>query len=254
VVQLLDRAPTRTESPRTTTGRTGMRDLTPPRLLGLVARRAVRGRSRRYAKLGALAVGMVVLVPALVSRLDVMPGLDAPFEQRTIDRSSAPLLLALADLSDYHAATGTFQVVVDLERDRENIPSLIAGERTTFLATGTVDALVSFTGLRGDSVVVPADGGPVRISLPAPRVGPAHVDPAQSRVVARDRGIATRIGGVFKDNPTSERELYVLAEDRMEQAAGSSDLTRRAEDNTRAMLTGLARSLGHPDVIVTFTR
>jgi hypothetical protein len=190
---------------------------------------------------------MVVLVPALVSRLDVMPGLDAPFEQRTIDRSSAPLLLALADLSEYHAATGTFQVVVDVERDRENIPSLIAGERTTFLATGTVDALVSFTGLRGDSVVVPADGGPVRISLPAPRVGPAHVDPAQSRVVARDRGIATRIGGVFKDNPTSERELYVLAEDRMEQAAGSSDLTRRAEDNTRAMLTGpgpLARPPG----------
>jgi hypothetical protein len=244
VVQLLDRAPSRTETT----------DLTAPRLLGLAARRAVRRRSRRYARLGALAVGLVVLVPALVSRLDVMPGLDAPFEQKTIDRSSAPLLLALADLSEYHAATGTFQVVVDVERDRENIPSLIAGERTTFVASGTVDALVDFTGLSGANVVVPADGGPVSISLPAPRVGPAHVDPERSRVVARDRGIATRIGGMFNDNPTSERELYVLAEDRMEQAAASSDLTRRAEDNTRAMLTGLVRSLGHPDVTVGFTR
>jgi hypothetical protein len=43
--------------------------------------------------------------------------------------------------------------------------------------------------------------------------------------------------------------LYALAEDRL---AADSDLRERAEINTRAMLTGLAESLGVDQVEVRF--
>ena len=42
------------------------------------------------------------------------------------------------------------------------------------------------------------------------------------------------------------------AEDRLTAAAAGSDLRERAETNTRAMLTGLARSLGVAEVEVRF--
>jgi hypothetical protein len=55
-----------------------------------------------------------VLVPAGVTVAGWLP--DDPFEQEVVDRSTPPLVLALQDLNEYHAATGTFQVVLDRDR------------------------------------------------------------------------------------------------------------------------------------------
>jgi hypothetical protein len=60
------------------------------------------------------------------------------------------------------------------------------------------------------------------------------------------------VAGVFSDNPTSERELYLTAQDRIARAAKSSELEVRAEENTRAMLQGLLGKLGFEQVNVTF--
>ncbi len=68
----------------------------------------------------------------------------------------------------------------------------------------------------------------------------------------RDRGVIDRVGGLFSDNPTTEREVAMLAEDKIADAAADSDLRRRAEENTRDMLTGLARALGYTEVVVRF--
>ena len=51
---------------------------------------------------------------------------------------------------------------------------------------------------------------------------------------------------------TDERRLYQLAEDKLEEAATQSGLVERAEENTRAMLQSMLRSLGYRDVTVTF--
>jgi hypothetical protein len=71
-------------------------------------------------------------------------------------------------------------------------------------------------------------------------------------VFARERGVLDRLGSVLSDNPTSERELYRLAQAKMQAAAAQSDLQARAEQNTRAMLQSMLRSLGYRDVTVTF--
>jgi hypothetical protein len=196
-----------------------------------------------------------VLVAALAvlgadRALDALPDVSNPLQEQVIDRDRPALVLALADLSDYHAAQGSFQVVVDRERDTKYVPGFVKGERTTYLAVGSVDGLVDFRGL-GEGAVQVA-GQAVTITLPQPRLGEPVVDLEQSRVVSRDRGVLDRVGGVFSDDPTSERDVALSAQGKLADAAAQSDLLRRAQDNTRSMLTGLARSFGYTDVTVRF--
>lgn len=207
-------------------------------------------RRRIPRRLLAAGIGLAVLVPVGVQLADLLP--DEPFGQEVVDRSTTPLLLALDDLHEYHAATGTFQVVVDREVDTRYVPSVISGERVSFLATGTADAYVDFEGLDAGRVALSVDGTSATIVLPAPRLGEVRVDPAESRVLDRDRGLVERVGDAFGDNPVDDSELYALAEDRLSAAAAGSDLRERAETNTAAMLTGLARSLGVDEVDVRF--
>jgi hypothetical protein len=197
----------------------------------------------------AALVGGLVVVGA-DRAFDALPGFDAPFEEQVVDRSRPALLESLADLEEFHAAKGSFQVVVDLERDVRYVPSWVKGERTTYLAVGSVDGLVDFGGLSGDAVET--DGTSATITLPAPRLDEARVDLAESRVLDRDRGVVDRVAGALDDSPTSEREVALVAQDRLAAAAAESDLLERAEANTRAMLTGLAGSFGYDDVTVRF--
>jgi hypothetical protein len=207
---------------------------------------------RRRTPLRGVAVLVALLLLAVAGLRLLLPGSGNPFGHRTVDRSGPALMLALADLSEYHAAQGQFQILVDLERDTKWVPSYLSGDHVTFLAMGTVDATVDFTGLTKDAVRVSDGRRSVSITLPRPRLADAVVDPTQSRVLNRDRGALDRIGGMFVDNPTSERRLYSAAEQKLSAAARQSDLQQRAQTNTRDMLTALTRSLGFDQVTVTY--
>src|SRR5829696_2133853 len=207
-------------------------------------------RRRVPPRLVAAGVGVAVLVPVGMKVADWLP--DNPFGQDVVDHSTTPLLLALQDLHEYHAATGTFQVVVDREVDTRYVPSAISGERVQLLATGTADAYVDFAALDAGGVTLSADGMTATIELPAPRLDEVRIDPEESRVLDRDRGLVERIGDAVGDDPVDDSALYAEAEDRLAAAAAGSDLLERAETNTRDMLTGLARSLGVDEVEVRF--
>ena len=211
---------------------------------------AARRRRRVPLRLIAAGAGAAVLVPVGMQVAGWLP--EDPFGRDVVDRSTTPLLLALQDLEEYHAATGTFQVVVDREVDTRYVPSVISGERVQLLATGTADAYVDFGALDDGAVTLSADGTSATIELPAPRLDEVRIDQDESRVLDRDRGLVERIGDAVEDDPVDDSALYEMAEDRLAAAAGESDLRERAETNTRGMLTGLARSLGVDDVEVTF--
>src|SRR4051812_39959009 len=101
-------------------------------------------RGLRGVLLTAVAVvALLLLIPAL------LPGLN-PFREETKDRSQPVLLKSLEDLSEYRAATANMQVVVDVEKDTRLVPSWIKGERTLFVAAGTVDAAVDFGAIAKD--------------------------------------------------------------------------------------------------------
>ena len=91
------------------------------------------------------------------------------------------------------------------------------------------------------------------VTLPEPTLAKPVVDPARSHVANRDRGLVNRIAGVFTDNPTSERELYLTAQQRLAKAAKGSELRARAEANTDEMLQGLLGKLGFERVNVVFS-
>jgi hypothetical protein len=209
-------------------------------------------RRRVPLRLIAAGAGLALLVPAGLGIHDWVAGWGNPLEPEIVDRSTAPLLLALEDLSEYHAATADLQVMVDLEVDTPWVPSVISGERVHFLATGSADAYVDFDGLDAGAVTLSSDGTSATIVLPAPELADVRIDPEESRVVDRDRGLVERIGGAFAENPIDDSDLYALAERRLGAAAAESDVLERAEGNTREMLTTLATSLGVEHVTVDF--
>jgi hypothetical protein len=141
--------------------------------------------------------------------------------------------------------------VVAVEPDAAYLPDAIRGDRTIFLAQGTVDASIDFTGISADAIQVHEDRS-VTVTLPEATLSEARIDPEESRVVARDRGILDRLGAVLSDNPVDDTPLYARAEDRLGQAAAEAGLADRAEANTRRMLDGLMGELGYDDVTVVF--
>ena len=210
------------------------------------------GRPRRgLAKvLGVGAVGVLAAL-GLGQALDFLPDLENPFGTEEVDRTGPAVLQALHDVSRYEAATGDFQVIVDVEHDAPYLPDAIRGDRTVFLAQGSVDAAVDFTGISDDAIRVAEDGS-VTVTLPEATLSEARIDPDTSRVVDRDRGLLDRIGSALSDDPTDDTELYARAEDRLGAAATEAGLTDRAEANTRRMLEGMLRPLGYDDVTVVF--
>lgn len=196
-------------------------------------------------------VAAIFLVPGWLFGL--LPSIPNPFAEKTVDRSQPALLRSIQDLREFRAATGNFQVIVDLERDTP-LPAKILGERTLFVAAGSVDAVVDFSALTRQNVVVSDNRRSATITLPAPTLSRPRLDLARSRVYDRDRGLLNRIGDVFSDGG-DQQELYVAAEAKLLAAAGGgSGIRRRAEANTRAMLRSLLRSLGFTSVTVRFDR
>lgn len=196
---------------------------------------------------------VVVILAVGVSRLaGLLPSFDNPFAGETVDRSQPALLQAIEDLAEYHAASGQFQAILDVEQDVRFVPSFIGGARTVFLAGGTVDAYVDFGGLAEEAIEISDDGSSVTVRLPPARLSEPRIDPERSYVVSRERGLLDRAGSVFSDSPTGERDLYLLAEEKLSAAAAEADLAERAEANTRAMLESMLTSLGFTDVTVVF--
>jgi hypothetical protein len=203
----------------------------------------------RLGLLALAAVGALVLASG-IGRL--LPDLDI-FGTERVDRSQPALLKSIARLSEYRAATANLQVIVDVEEDDKLLPSFIKGERTLFVAAGNVDAGVDFSRLGPGAVEVNDDRTAATLTLPAPRLYEAVVDPDRSRVFDRERGLLDRVGGLFEDSPTEEQALFATAKRKLEEAARADpQLLPAAERNTRAMLEGLLRGLGFDDVTIRF--
>jgi hypothetical protein len=181
-----------------------------------------------------------------------LPGLPDPFGETTVDRSGPALLQSVSDLSRYEGAQGSFQVVVDLDKEAKFLPSSVLGDRTLYVGSGSVVAYVDFGHLKGADVSVSADRATAVLKLPHAALEHAALDPKHSYVVAEQRGLFDRIGDFFSDNPHDQQKLEVLASGKIDDAAADSHLAQRAESNTRSMLTGMLKSLGYTKVTVTF--
>jgi len=212
----------------------------------------IAGEVRR-GLVGTVVGVVVVLLVALLALAGLARLTHWPFGSEERDRSGPAVLTAMRDLSEYHAATGQYQVVIDIQQDAKFLPDIIKGKRTIFLAIGSVDSYVDFRKLGDDSVTVSPDRKSVSITLPRAQLSKPNVDPDQSRVLNQDLGVIDRLGNLFSDQPNPQnQQMYQVAEQRLADAARQVGLQKRAEDNTRATLDKLMRSLGFTTVDITF--
>ncbi|MEV0582255.1 DUF4230 domain-containing protein [Nonomuraea sp. NPDC050310] len=210
---------------------------------------ALGSRRRRWRY---IALALVLLALAVVGVRLVWSWAD-PFGEQTVDRSQPVLLQSIHNLSRFEAATGSFQVVVDLEKDANFLPDAIKGSRTLFVGAGNVDAYVDFSGLAKDAVTVNQDRTQATIKIPRAQLEKPNLDNSRSYVFAQQRGFVDRVSDFLAGSPPDQRELYTLAEKKINEAALASDLRNRADTNTKLMLEGLLKSLGFTKVSVTFT-
>ena len=215
-------------------------------------------RSSRTDRLptGPVALALVLLFTVLVIGWvkDIVPDFANPFSEETVDRTGPAVLKSIENLRDFRAASGHFEVIVDVEQDARFVPAKIKGERVLFIAIGSVDAGVDFTGIEDDAVKVSDDRTSVSLELPPATYREPELDLDRSYVYDRDRGAIDRLQSLFGDDTGVERDLYPLAEEKLASAArDGSGLLARAERNTRLMLEGLLRSLGFTRVEVRFS-
>jgi hypothetical protein len=196
------------------------------------------------------AVVVVLVVMFAGVRLSLLPGLRDFFGTETHDRSGPALLESIQDMSRYEAASGNFQVVVDLEKDAKYLPDALRGTRTLYVGAGTVDAYVDLGQVDDKDVTVDADRTSATLRLPHAELGTPALDPDRSYAVSKQRGLLDRLG--FSDNPNGEQAVQKLAARHIGDAAKDSELITRAETNTTGMLQGLLRSLGFKEVRVTY--
>lgn len=212
----------------------------------------IPGRVRRGV-VRTVVTGVVVLVVAALAMLGLRSLTGWPFGDKEIDRSGPAVLTAMRDLSEYHAAAGQYQVVIDIEQDAKFLPDIIKGKRVIFLAIGSVDSYVDFSKLGDDAVSISSDRTSVTLTLPRAQLSTPNVDPQQSRVLNQDMGVIDRLGGLFSDQPNPQnQQMFILAQQRLAQAATEVGLQKKAEDNTKVTLEKLMRSLGFTTVTIRY--
>src|SRR5499427_7618459 len=217
--------------------------------------RLLRGEGPAGRLVGlAAAVAAVLVLIVVLSAVHLLPQLRNPFAETTTDRSQPVLLKSITALSRYEAASGSFQVVVDLSRRTAFLPSFIEGSETLFVGQGTEIAFVDFAQLTGKAIQVSPDRTAVTVDLPVAQLEPAVLDVSQSYVYAQQQGLLNRIGNFFSGNPNSQQQVYILAQQRIQAAASHSPLLAQARANTRSMLTGMLHALGFKQVTVIFAR
>src|SRR6266487_335079 len=198
---------------------------------------------------GIVAVLVLILV---LSAVHLLPQLRNPFAETTTVRSQPVILKSITNLSRYEAASGSFQVVVDLTKRSSLIPSFLEGSETLFIGQGTDIAFVDFATLKSGAITVNSNRTSVTVTLPKPQLEPAVLNVSQSYVYAEQQGLFNRIGNFFSGNPNSQQQVYQIAQQKIETAAKQSPLLADAQKNTEGMLTGMLTSLGFQHVTVNF--
>jgi hypothetical protein len=199
------------------------------------------------------AIAAVIVLIVVLSAVHLLPQLRNPFAETTTVRSQPVILKSITNLSRYEAASGSFEVVVDLTKRTSLIPSFLEGSETLFIGQGTDIAFVDFSTLKSQAIKMNANRTAVTVTLPKPQLEPAVLDVNQSYVYAEQQGLFNRIGNFFSGNPNSQQQVYQIAEQKIETAAKQSPLLTQAQKNTEGMLDGMLSSLGFSHVTVTFT-
>jgi len=141
-------------------------------------------------------------------------------------------------IHEYRGASGSFQVIVNVDKDIPVVPNWIQGRHVMFLAQGTVEGAVDFSNLDDDAVQVDRKSKSVKIRLPHAELKDVQWDVEASHVLDQDRGLFTAIHDLIGKNPDT-RPFFAAAQPKVKDAASKAQILANTEENTRRMLAGV---------------
>jgi len=106
---------------------------------------------------GAVAIVAVAVLIVVLSAVSLLPRLHNPFGETTSVRSGPVLIKSITALSRFEAASGSFQVVVNLTHKANLLPAFLEGSQTLFVGQGSEIAYVDFGQLKGSALQVSAN-------------------------------------------------------------------------------------------------
>ena len=201
---------------------------------------------RSGVKLGLAVLIAVAGFPLARDLGGLLERLGNPFGSDHEERVDATVLTALSDLDELHAATAELQVVVEIEDDTRFLPDALSGRQTTFLAAGSVDAVIDL----GEATVV-EKGDTVIVTLPSPQLARPAIDHDRSEVLDRDRGAIDRVADAIGE-PNGDADIYRLASRELLRSAADTDLLEQAEASARTTVESLLGDAGIDSVAVRF--
>jgi Protein of unknown function (DUF4230) len=199
-------------------------------------------------------MGLLLAAGFGLAAVNLFPKLRNPFATQVTDRSGPAVVESIDNLSKYVAAQGNFQVIVDYEEDRPYVPDFVSSYHVLFIAYGSVDAYVDFSGLKGDAVVVSADGKSIEITIPEPVLDEPVIDVDKSHVYSVDVGLLEVVKRAAGGDLNSQGQLYQLSKSKIQAAATETELIERAKKNTTAMLESFLKGLGYERVTVNYVK
>lgn len=173
-----------------------------------------------------------------------------PFRPAQAQEEDRPtLLLSIQDLSQYHGAVGNFEVMIDDQTNAISwLPDFVSGERTLFIASGTVNAYVDLGRLNGDNFQLSEDGKKATIRLPQAQLDKPNLNLQDSYIYDQQRGVGKAITDAF--TTPDQSKFYEMAESRMAEAAEKSELRSQATENTKSMIRGMLKASGIEAVFI----
>lgn len=199
-------------------------------------------------------VGLLIATSFALAAVNLFPKLRNPFATQVTDRSGPAVIESIDNLSKYVAAQGNFQVIVDYKEDRRFVPDFISSYHVLFIAYGSVDAYVEFSGLSGDAVVISPDGRSVTLTIPEPILDEPDIDVDKSHVYSVDVGLLEAAKRAVGGDMNAQGQLYQLSRDKIREAAVETELIARAKVNTTSMLEGFLKGLGFERVTVNYVK
>jgi hypothetical protein len=130
--------------------------------------------------------------------------------------------------------------IISGEHDNPYLPKFLVSDRLLLVVHGDVIAGVDLSHLQPQDVAI--RGKAISLRIPKSQILITRLDNSKTRVYSRDTGLFS------SPDPNLESEVRQEAERQLQEAALQGNILKTADDNARATLSALLRSLGFTSV------
>jgi Protein of unknown function (DUF4230) len=131
--------------------------------------------------------------------------------------------------------------IISGEHENPYLPKFLVSDRLLLVVHGDVIAGVDLGQLQPQDVSI--QGKTISIRIPKSQILVTRLDNSKTRVYSRDTGLFS------SPDPNLESEVRQEAERQLQQAALLDGILKTADENARATLSALLRSLGFTTVV-----